>query len=92
MQMLFSTTSPSEATLKSLVFVILNPFLLERENKKVRNKEIDSTSLFYILESDTPEGFSIITVITTFHSTYRPERADSKSSLTSGKRGKKCIK
>lgn len=84
MKMLLSTIPPSEA-LKSLVFVILNHFLLERENKKVRNKEIDSTSVFYVFESDTPEKFSVITVITTFHSTYRPAKADSKSSLTSGK-------
>lgn len=55
----------------------------------MRNKEDDNTSsVLHVFETDTPEGFLKITVIRTFHSNYRPVRADSKPSLTSGKQKK----
>lgn len=73
-------------------FCYFKPFPFGKRNQKLRNKEIDSTSVFYVFESDTPEKFSAITVITIFHSTYRPAKADSKSILSSGKWGKKCVK
>lgn len=55
----------------------------------MRNKEDDNTfSVLHGFETDTPEGFLKFTVIRTFYSKYRPVRADSKPSLTSGKQEK----